>query len=217
MTNWIRAAAVLLALCCVPAQANNAKTATDTDHFDKAGTKVRYEDWYARFEADIRALAKELHTGRKPDQARMNEIFADSLVPDSRMILFLGNLVKKDPDAFGIGRTDPPVRGWANVMMFLLRGSVPAGQGGLFKASKMIPSDKGSFVWYLTMPADSSISEVLKDPKIFTPYHLPPAGVLERHAYPFVIFREEHGKLYLTSISKEFAQVVIALYQMQLY
>lgn len=215
MKNWINAAAVLLALCCVPAQAHDLKSPT-VGQFDATAARLRYDNWYHRFLANIRTLAQETRAGTAPSQSRINDIFSDSVVPDSRMAMLLA-LLAKQPENFGASRTDPPVMGWASIMMVLLDHALPAGQGGPYTRDDMIPADKGAFVWYMTLHTDSSISDVFKNPNIFASYHLPPDGVLERRAYPFITFREEHGKLYCTSISMELYQVVSAVRQLQLY
>lgn len=196
----------------------NPRAALAAETFDRVAARERYRDWSESFLADLRELGKAVAGGEKPDTARINAIFSRSVIPDSRMTTMLVTLAGK-PEMVGTGtsRTDPPVRGWASVMFMLLDGALPAGYGGLYHAAKMRPSDAGSFVWYIHVHTDGSMSRVFADPENFKSYHLPPYGVLERDAYPFVSFREQDGKLFITALSAEFVRLVNAIWRMQLY
>ncbi len=232
MNNCIKVGAVLLALCCVPARADASDGATapaeaaqgvkaispspGIESFDKAAAKARYDHWYKMFLADMRVLAKEVRNGESPDISRVNQIFSHSVVPDSHMTMLLVAQAK-DPRTFETSRTDPPVMGWAPIMLALLDNASPAGQGGPYHRKDMLPSDEGSFVWYIEVHSDSSISGVFQDRQIFKSYHLPPNGVLERNAYPFINFREKDGAIYCTGFSGELVNLVSTVSRMQLY
>jgi TPR repeat protein len=191
-----------------------ATTATATS-FDRIAAKKRYQDWYRRFQANFRVFAKAVGTDSL-DAARVNKIFADSVVPDSRMIRTLLGFVV-EPDAMRGSYGDPPVAARTYVMLRMMEHALPAGYGGPFRTAYPRASDAGSFIWYLHLHTNEATSDVFLNPGIFNAYHLPPYGVMERKAYPFISFCEVGGKLYVAGLSAELVDVVDATWHRQLY
>lgn len=204
---------------------------------DRLVARDQYRDWYARFLADMRSLEA---LSREPDQLgpvsaqqdetfaaqlyprrdiaieTVNRVFTQSVVPDSRAANLIQGFARR-PEMFQGSRTDPPLAGEGMIMMHLLQYALPAGYGGAYRNDKPIPADEGSFVWYMHLPSGEGTSSVFEDGKLFAPYHLPPDGVLERKAYPFLLFREKQGKLYLAGVSQELLSVISAMWTQQLY
>lgn len=180
--------------------------AADRD-FDHRDAKRLYQDWYERFESDARDFSRKSRE-RKSSAAQINAAFADSVVPDSLMTTLLGT----------IPPWDGPKRyySWTSVLMLVLDDALPAGFGGPFQSEAAPqPSYAGSFVWYMHIHSTESFASAFDDPKLFDPYRLPPHGVLERNAYPFLVFRKRNGRLYLVALSAELAGLVDNVYQQQ--
>lgn len=205
-----------------------------SEAFDAVAANRLYLDWYTRFENDFRGLvkeAREIDWKEKPpgdafDLEDINKIFRDSVMPGSRMAVQLVNIANSPESYLGSSISDPPVAGWAIIVLRMFRNATPAGYGGLYdvtkqtmpsQQAKQYPGDKDSFVLYMNLHLDNSLSGVLNDPDNFTSYHLPPHGVLERNAYPFLNFLDKKGNLFITGMSAEFGRVSEAIYRMQLY
>jgi hypothetical protein len=198
--------AVLVASSVHPAHAQT---------FDRISAKKQYTDWVLRFATDFRTLLDAAETG-SANTALVDKAFSHSVIPDSRMARMLREFADK-PEMLRGNRGDPPVAGRAIIMLMALGNALPAGYGGPYYNEKPIPSDAGSFIWYLHVHTDETTSGVFRNTKVFDPYHLPPYGVMERKAYPFINFREVDGSLYATGLSAEFLDVVEALWHRQLY
>ena len=204
---------------------------------DRLAARDQYRDWYARFLTDMRSLeslsrdpdqlgpvsakqdnsfAAQLYPRRDIAIETINRVFTQSVVPDSRAANLIQGFAQR-PEMFRGSQTDPPLVGEGMVMMNLLQHALPAGYGGAYRNDKPIPADEGSFVWYMHLPSGEGTASIFEDGKLFTPYHLPPDGVLERKAYPFLLFREKQGKLYLAGISQELLSVISAMWATQLY
>jgi hypothetical protein len=214
LQRFIRLLALILTVSLVAMTVGLAHAET----FDRVAAKKRYVDWYGRFEADFRMFAQAVGTASAEslDKPRVNRIFAQSVVPDSRMAGMLLGLANR-PNMMRGNQGDPPVGAHTYVMLRTLRSALPAGYGGAYTNKEPIPSDAGSFIWYLHVHSGETNSGVFRNPEVFNPYHLPPYGVMERNAYPFIVFCEIEGKLYAAGLSAEFVEVVDAMWNRQLY
>lgn len=188
--------------------------AAQAQTFDRVEAKARYYDWYQRFLTDYAAFEKACQAG-PVDAARVNEVFAHSVAPDSRMTQMLADFAAR-PGMMRGSSGDPGAVSMAFIMVRTLEQALPAGFGGAYHNEKPIAGDADSFVWYMHIHSGDDLQKYFEDPKAFNPYHLPAYGVLERNAYPFVNFRDKDGKLLLSGLSAEFVNVLNAIWQLQL-
>lgn len=188
--------ALLLQVACLPALAEAG--------FDRAREGERYRTWLAQFESDLKIYRAAQANGKEQNAGKVADIFKRSLVPGSHAL----NIVR---DTFGSQRPDYAssgeivFAGEAPVLLNLLRNSVPAGYGGAFAepAGSAFPS--GLSVWYMHVDAaEEREQDYFASPRYFTPYRLPPYGVLARKAYPFLLFEDGPGRLRLGGVSAEY-------------
>jgi hypothetical protein len=182
--------------------------------FDRVAAKERYRGWYRRFKADFTEFEKTSQAGPL-DTARLNAIFAHSVAPDSRMTHLLLYFTSR-PDTMRGSNGEPGAVSVAFIMVKTLEHALPAGFGGPYNNEKPVPGDAGSFVWYMHIHAGDEMADFFNNPKVFTPYRLPPYGVMERNVYPFVTFRDDGGKLYLSGLPAEFVKALNAIWQLQM-
>lgn len=93
-----------------------------------------------------------------------------------------------------------------------IRRAEPVGDGGLYPEPEVEFAKQCAQVWYVRLPGLDKLMRN-RPAKAGQPFAmglgLPPAGRLERQAYPFLTFsRGEDGGLRLTGVSREFLQAV---------
>lgn len=93
-----------------------------------------------------------------------------------------------------------------------IRRAEPVGDGGLYPEPEVEFAGQCAQVWYVRLPGLDKLMRT-RPAKAGQPFAmglgLPPAGRLERQAYPFLTFsRGEGGGLQLTGVSREFLQAV---------
>lgn len=183
--------------------------------FDRAKQGQRYRAWLAQFENDVRHYRSEIAKGGAQTDEEVARIFAHSVVPGSRAITNVR-------EVFGSGGPDYSRGGEivfvgpAPVVLQTLRVSVPAGAGGTFPESKESRFPRDLSVWYMHIDSsEDSQSRYFESREVFDPYHLPPTGKLERHAYPFLLFEDRGDALRFGGFSAEYWGLVQYLLQLQ--
>lgn len=189
---WLLA---LLAVITLHAGASHAQA------FDREQENLRYQQWLQDFRQDFQTLRQS----PDPAAADVDALFANTLVPGSRATQLVRELAK----AKG-GSTSGEIHfvGIARVFMAALSDSVVAGDGGLFQDSLPKYQSQTLRVRYMHVDGGGRLERYFNNPEVFTPYRLPPPGVVERNAYPFLLFEDKPGKLRLGGVSKEFWDLV---------
>ena len=120
---------------------------------------------------------------------------SNSLVPGSRAIQ---NFRDWSSGGSGISSSggETSYYGALKIIMYLLETGIPAGYGGMFpeRDGNGFPSNKLA-VWYVHVQAGGILEDYFESRDSFNPYHLPANGVLERNAYPFLLFEDHDGRL----------------------
>lgn len=116
----------------------------------------------------------------------------------------------------------PRNRVWSvgEAIRFLTKGALFAGSGGTVLGSDLnanLPREVLEVV-YLRPPADlgDRLQSALKQRFGVGQLEVPPAGVLRRNEYPFLLFKRIDNKLYLAAFSREFMAVVDAIFTLQI-
>lgn len=173
--------------------------------FNRAAELKRYRAWFQAFTQDIERLS----AARRPlSDAQLDALFARTVVPGSRAAAFIrGTFTQRGDDGTYVARYGP-----RRVFMGVLQNAIPAGQGGVYPETD--PALKGPelTVWYMHVDAGDMANTYLKSPENFTPYRLPPAGTLERKAYPFLLMESRDGTLRLGGVSSELWGLIVHLH-----
>jgi len=186
--------------------------------FDKAVASVQYREWYARLQADIATLDKQVPAGQQVTEADVARLCESSVVPGSRGTKNLAvwlNHARKSPSHTVHGEI--VIVGEFLVLMHMFEQAIPVGEGGLFPETpgNGFP-DRGLKVIYMdTHGCDGLDSASVGE--LFKPYHLPPAGILERDAYPFLLFEEINGLLRYGGMGREWMGVLRDIYSTQFH
>lgn len=185
--------------------------------FDRVKEGERYRQWYAQLQKDIESLLAHVPSGAPLTNEDIERWCANSLVPGSRAIHNLRDWLS---GGAGISRAGGGIAivGPTTILISLLESSIPAGQGGLFpeKEGSGFP-DKTLTVWYMHIPGNSVLQPYFDDARNFKPYRLPAEGVLERNAFPFLLFEDKGGRLRFGGVSQEWFGAVQYLHGIQLH
>ena len=203
LAGWLFCA---LLICAAPAWA-----------FDRVKEGERYRQWYAQLQKDIETLREQVPSGKPLSNEDVERWCANSLVPGSRAIENLRSWLSSGSGVSAAGGGIVIV-GPTAIIMSLLESSIPAGQGGLFpeKEGSAFP-DKALTVWYMHISGGSILQPYFADGRSFKPYRLPPPGVLERDAYPFLLFEDRGGRLRFGGVSQEWFGAVQYLHSIQFH
>ncbi|MNR04455.1 hypothetical protein D3C85_1204190 [compost metagenome] len=96
--------------------------------------------------------------------------------------------------------------------MGVLESAIPAGQGGIYPETEASLKGPDLTVWYMHVDVGDMTNTYLLSPQNFTPYRLPPAGTLERKAYPFLLMESREGALRLGGVSGELWGLIVHLH-----
>jgi len=185
-----RALAAFLCLACLFAGSASAHD------FDRAAELKRYRAWLTVFTQDMDRLA----AARGPlNDAQLDAMFDKSVVPGSRAAGFIRQAFTRQS---GDGDYRPQY-GPRSVFLGVLASGIPAGQGGTYPESDAAFKGTDLIVWYLHVDVGDMTNTYLLSSGHFTPYRLPPAGTLERKAYPFLLMESRDGTLRLGGVSAE--------------
>ena len=185
--------------------------------FDRVKEGERYRQWYAQFQKDIEALREHVPSGQPISNAEVERWCANSLVPGSRAIDNVRGWVSGGGGVSAAGGGIVIV-GPTRIVISLLESSMPAGQGGWYPEKEGSPfPDKTLRVWYMHIPGTSILQTYFDEKSNFDPYRLPPDGVLERKAYPFLLFEDKGGRLRFGGVSQEWFGAVQYLHNIQFH
>lgn len=210
LLRWLFYAGLALAPIFVLAQAA-------APEFDRAAAAERYRAWEARFEQDLRKYAEESADNKAMTDKDIERIFAASVVPDSRAITNIRALFGDNKPAYTVSG-EIVFSGGQTLLLKLLRQSYPAGQGGIFPEAADSPFPAKLSVWYMHIQGGELLeSNYFSSPRHFNPYHLPANGVLERDAYPFLMFEERGDSLRWGGIGREYWGALTTLWNVQFF
>ncbi|MFY3139782.1 hypothetical protein ACOTFI_24105 [Achromobacter xylosoxidans] len=164
--------------------------------FDRVAELARYRAWLTVFKHDLLQLSE---ARRALSGAELDAMFARSVVPGSRGAAFVRQTFTR-PAAEG---AFSPFHGPRRVLMAVLDSAIPAGQGGRYPESDPALDGTDLTVWYLHVDVGDMANTYLLSEEHFKPYRLPPAGTLERDAYPFVLMDTRGATPRLGGISAE--------------
>ena len=184
--------------------------------FDRAKEGERYRQWYQRLQKDIATLRQRVPSEQPISKEDVERWCVNSLVPGSRAIENVRDWLS---GGSGISRAgEIAIVGPTRILMGMLETSMPAGQGGLYaeKTGSGFPNNALT-VWYVHIPGGSILQDYFEKQGPFKPYHLPPPGVLERDAYPFLLFEDRNGRLRFGGVSREWYGAVGYLYNIQFF
>lgn len=187
--------------------------------FDRVAAGTQYRSWLQQFHTDLQATLREVPRDEDITIAQVNRWCAGSVVPGSRAA---GNVVQWLNASRQHGeRTvsgEIVYRGPMTVLLHLFRSSIPAGEGGLYPEPEGSPYPDGQLsVWYMHIHSGDLLQDYFDHPKRFAPYRLPPAGVLERNAYPFLLFQLHEGRLRFGGVGQEWWGAFETLYNKQFF
>jgi hypothetical protein len=173
-------------------------------------TASEFRDWADRFTADL-----TLAESTAPDESAM---FAKSQWSAGLSVNFL-----KQRHAQGELFPKPRnLRVWSigEALRALTKGPAFAGPGGSHNGAELharLPSESLEVIYVrpLAEPRDR-LENALKQRFGVAQLRVPPAGVLRRNEYPFLLFKRIDGKLYLAAFSKEFMTVMDAIFTLQI-
>ena len=172
--------------------------------FDRAAELQRYRAWMQRFTQDMDTLAA---TRTPLTDPQLDALFARSVVPGSRASAFIRQAFTRPAGDHAY----LPVHGAQTVVMAVLNSAIPAGQGGLYPETDASLQGPDLTVWYLHVDVGDMTNTYLESPANFSPYRLPPAGKLERNAFPFVLMDTRGDTLRLGGVSRELAGLMTYL------
>lgn len=181
-----------------------AGNATAQD-FNRAAELKRYRAWLHDFTQDLDTLA----ASRRPlTDAQLDAMFARTVVPGSRGASF----IRQTFASRGSDGAYFPQPGPRALFLGVLESGIPAGQGGLYPETAPTLDAVPLTVWYLHVDVGDMANTYLLSSKHFTPYRLPPAGKLERNAYPFLLMDTRDGGLRLGGVSSELWGLIVYLH-----
>ncbi|WP_416051803.1 hypothetical protein [Cupriavidus basilensis] len=189
-------------------------TSAFAQQFDRAAQAQRYRAWQQQFETDFATLQQRRRAGAQITEAQIEQVFAKSVVPESRAVPLLKALAEQSDISAGSGFA---VVGAGRIFFDLLRDAVPAGDGGIYPENEATIGAHNLSVWYMHINGGGgdTTERYFSDPKRFEPYRLPPAGRFERRAYPFLLMDDKSGALRLGGVSAEFWNLVSYLHATQ--
>lgn len=164
--------------------------------FNRAAELARYRTWLSAFKQDLDQLSA---MPGPLSQAQLEAMFARTVVPGSRGAGFIRQAFTQR----GSEGAYFPKSGPRAVLMAVLDGAIPAGQGGLYPETDAALNVADLTVWYLHVDVGDMTNTYLLSGEHFTPYRLPPPGKLERNAYPFLLMDTRDDALRLGGISSE--------------
>jgi len=173
--------------------------------FDRAAELKRYRSWLQDFGQDLYRLS----AARGPiSDAQLDAMFERTVVPGSRAAGFIRTtFAQRGSDGAYFPRHGP-----RPVFMGVLDSGIPAGQGGIYPETEAGLKGAELTVWYLHVDVGDMTNTYLLSPENFTPYRLPPAGKLERKAYPFLLMESRDGALRLGGVSSELWGLIVYLH-----
>ncbi|MNT13934.1 hypothetical protein D3C72_1489190 [compost metagenome] len=173
--------------------------------FDRAAELKRYRAWLQDFTRDMDRLAA---TRGPLSDAQLDAMFERTVVPGSRAAGFIrGTFARRGADGTYLAQYGP-----RPVFMGVLDSGIPAGQGGVYPETDATLKGPDLTVWYLHVDVGDMTNTYLLSPENFTPYRLPPAGKLERKAYPFLLMESRDGALRLGGVSSELWGLIVYLH-----
>ncbi|CAB3650695.1 hypothetical protein LMG3458_00049 [Achromobacter deleyi] len=172
--------------------------------FDRAAELQRYRAWMQHFTQDLDTLAATRAALTGP---QLDALFARSVVPGSRASAFIRQAFTRPAGDHAY----LPVHGAQNVVVAVLNSAIPAGEGGLYPETEPDLQGQDLTVWYLHVDVGNMTNTYLESSGNFTPYRLPPAGKLERNAFPFVLMDTRGDTLRLGGVSRELAGLMAYL------
>jgi hypothetical protein len=186
--------------------------------FDRLVASERYRAWYGRLQADIATVDKEVPVGQQVTEADVARLCKSSVVPGSRGVKNLAvwlNHARKSPSGSVHGEIF--IVGQFLVLMHLFEQATPVGEGGLFPETpgNGFPDRSLQVIYMDTLGCDGMDSASAGE--LFKPYHLPPAGMLERDAYPFLLFEEKDGRLRYGGMGREWLAVLKNIHSTQFH
>ncbi len=185
--------------------------------FDRAAAGAAYEQWFEQFISDVGRLRNALID--KPDLTPddVDKICAASIASHSRMSEFVLDLAQNSVRKGDVHSGGEIVSyGPLYILQRVLAESLPAGDGGVWlepEANKFTATDVR--VLYVHIHGGSLLAEYFNDSDNFSPYRLPPDGVLQRKAYPFLLFQNQQGRLRLAGLGQEYWGALNYLYSKQ--
>lgn len=172
--------------------------------FDRAAELQRYRAWMQRFTQDMGTLASRRAA---LTESQLDALFARSVVPGSRASAFIRQAFTQPAGEHAY----LPVHGPRAVVMAVFNSAIPAGEGGPYPETDPSLQGLDLTVWYLHVDVGDMTNTYLESPANFSPYRLPPAGKLERNAFPFVLMETRGDALRLGGVSRELAGLIIDL------
>jgi len=171
--------------------------------FDREQEGSRYRQWLTQLEQDLGVLIDQVPAEQPITRDDVERVCTKSLVPGFRATHNFAEFLAVRPSK-GYDGKKLTYYGALQVVMHLLKASIPAGQGGLFPESpdSAFP-DKALAVWYVHITDGSILQPYFDDKRAFKPYRLPANGVLERDVYPFLLFEDSPGGLRLGGFGRE--------------
>lgn len=183
--------------------------------FNRAASAAKYRDWLKQFDNDLAHYFNERNS-RELNDADIAHFFCNSVVPNSRAMANLKDLfLSGKPRATVSGEI--VFVGPQRVLQRMLNSSIPAGYGGRFPEPTGSKFAAGMAVWYMHIQGGDALERYFDSPSNFDHYHLPPNGVLERRAYPFLLFEEEGRQIRWGGIGQEFWGAVESMYSTQFF
>lgn len=169
--------------------------------FDRAAELQRYRAWLQRFTQDLDTLASHRAALTAP---QLDALFARSVVPGSRASAFIRQAFTQPAGEHAY----VPAHGPRAVVMAVFNSAIPAGEGGRYPETDAGLQGLDLTVWYLHVDVGDMTNTYLESPANFSPYRLPPAGKLERNAFPFVLMETRGDALRLGGVSRELAGLI---------
>lgn len=190
VSRWLAAWLCVAVLSLLPAANAWAQ------EFNRAAELVRYRAWLTAFKQDMDRLS----AARRPlSESELDAMFARSVVPGSRGAAFIRqSFARRASDGAYFPQAGPRA-----LLLGVLDSGIPAGQGGIYPESDPAITVSDLTVWYLHVDVGDMTNTYLLSDKHFTPYRLPPAGKLERNAYPFLLMDTHSSALRLGGVSSE--------------
>lgn len=169
--------------------------------FDRQAENQRYRQWLSDFKQDL----ERLRQSPDPGSADVDSLFARTLVPGSRATQLARELAKAPG-----GTTSGEIHfvGIPRIFLAVLSDAVVAGDGGVYPETQAAYGKDTLRVRYMHVDGGGRLEPYFNNPDVFKPYRLPETGILERDAYPFLLFEDRDGKLRLGGVSKEFWELV---------
>lgn len=185
--------------------------------FDRGLVGDEYQQWFRTFLQDSKSLRAALIKNPELTAAEADQLCAASIVPHSRMSVKLLEMLRESATK-GDARARGEIVFFGTYAIFgrMLEHSIPAGDGGVWQEPKpemfAMPNVR---VMYMHIHGDESLERYFADAEQFPSYFLPKEGVLERNAYPFLLFQRYEGRLRLAGIGQEYWGAVVSRIQRQ--